>query len=85
MVFLGTDFGLKYVIADIEGEKDVVISFRDSYWKGVYDVSILGTHISNYEIKNTYPGFPRRIQEAVFLIRLKLKHTINRISKRNRL
>lgn len=84
MAFLGTDFGLKYVIADIDGE-EYTISFRETFWKGVHAVSVRGgKHIPTYEIKSTYPGFPRRILEAVLLIQFTLKQAIKRISKGNR-
>lgn len=82
MVFLGTDFGVKYVIADIDGE-EFTISFRESFWKGIYDVSIRGGKSTpTFKIKSTYPGFPQRILEAVLLTRLSLKQAINRKSKR---
>ncbi len=72
LVFLGTDFGLKYVMADIDGEQ-YTISFRKTFWKGIYNVSIRGgKHIPVNKVKSTYPGFLRRIQEAVLLIRIEL-------------
>lgn len=84
MVFFGTDFGLKYVIADIDGEQ-FTVSFRESFWKGIHDVSIRGgKHIPVFETKSTYPGFPRRILEAVLLIQLRLEQAVKRVSKRNR-
>ncbi len=84
MVLLGTDFGLKYVIVSIDGE-EYTISFRENYWKGIYDVSIRGgKHIPAYKVKSTSPGFLRKIQEVVLLIQIKLEQAINAISKRNR-
>ena len=91
LVFLGSDFGLKYVIADIEGE-EFTISFRESFLKGIYDVSIRygkrgpdGKLIPvPCEIKSTYPGFWRKIQEAVLLIRFNLEQAIKHRTNRNR-
>lgn len=75
---------MKYVIADIDGE-ECTISFRESFWKGIYDVSIRGgKHIPVYKIKSTYPGFPRRILEAVLLIRFNLEQAIKHRFKQNR-
>ncbi len=86
-MFLGTDFGLKYVIADIDGEQ-YTISFRETFWKGIYDVSIRGgKHIPVSKVKSTYPGFLRRIQEMVLLIWVQLtflKKAVKRRFKRNR-
>lgn len=80
--FLGTDFGIKYIIAEING-KEVLVSFRDSYWKGIHSASFRINGIKqNVKIKGAYPGFIRRIQEAVILIKLCLMHAVNRITKR---
>ena len=83
MRFFGTDFGLKYIIVEVD-EKEITVSFRDSFRKGVYDVSF---RINGCEyparVKSAYPGFIQRIQEVAFLARLTLKYAVNRISKRN--
>lgn len=83
MKIFGTDFKLKYVIAEIEG-KELLVSFYDTRWKGVHNVTF---RIDKQEVQSkiisTYPGFVQRIREAALIIRVQLKHTINRISKRN--
>lgn len=75
-----TDFSMKFVIAEIDG-KDILVQFYDTHRKGVYNASVF---VDGKEAKiiSTYPGFIRRIQEAVLLIKLELKYAIKRISKR---
>lgn len=83
MKLLGTDFGMKYIIAEIDG-KEVLVSFRDSYWRGVHSISFrINGRKHDVKIKGTYPGFIRRIQEAVILIKVCLMYAVNRITKRN--
>lgn len=82
MKILGTDFGLKYIIAEIDGN-EYTISFRDTFSKGIYDVSVYarGALIAT-EVKSAYPGLFRRIQEGALLFCVELKNFIDRISKR---
>ena len=87
MKFLGVDFAIKYISTEIDG-KDVMISFRDTRWKGVHDVHVYfspkdWSTMPKIKIKNTYPGFIGRTKETVFLIKMGLKHAINRVSKSN--
>lgn len=72
MKFLGTDFSRKHISAKI-GKEEVLISFYDSFWKGVHDVEIF-TKGAPAKVDGTYPGFVRRVQEAMLLIEIKLKH-----------
>lgn len=71
MKFLGTDFSRKHISARI-GEEEISISFYDSFWKGVHDVEIF-TKGAPVTVKGAYPGFFRRVQEAMLLIEIKLK------------
>lgn len=83
MKFFGTDFSMKYVIAEVEGN-EITVSFHDSFRKGIRDVSIrIDGEEKKVQIKSTYPGFVRRMQELMLLIRVRLKHAINSIAKRN--
>lgn len=76
-----TDFKQKYVIAEVNG-KEVMISFYDTFWKGIYNISVrINGEEKQITIKSTYPGFVRRIKEAVLLIKIELKHAIDRIAK----
>lgn len=84
MKFLGTDFKRKYIIAKINNE-DIIVSFYDSFWKGIYDIEIFtGKQKISVNIESAYPGFNRRMQEAALLVKMRLKHTVNRVSKRCR-
>ena len=83
MKILRTDFGLKYIIAEVEGQ-EITVSFRSNWRRGIYDVSIrINGNDCPTKIKSTYPGLVRRIREALLLIRLALKNAINRISERS--
>lgn len=83
MKFFGTDFSMKYVIAEVEGN-EITVSFHDSFRKGIRDVSFrIDGEEKKVQIKSTYPGFVRRMQELMLLIRVRLKHVINSIAKRN--
>lgn len=81
MKFLGTDFSRKYLIAEIDG-KEVTISFYGSFWKGIYGSAIwVDSREISIKIKSTYPGFIRRIQEAMLLLCIKLKYLANHITR----
>lgn len=83
MKLLGVDFSLKYVIAEVNGKK-ISISFYDTVWRGIHDVSLyVDGKKENIKIQSTYPGFIRKIQEVVLLVRLELEYLINRITKRS--
>lgn len=76
-----TDFKQKYVIAEVNG-KEVMISFYDTFWGGIHNISFrIDGKEKQITIKSTYPGFVRRIKEAVLLIKIELKHAIDRIAK----
>lgn len=86
MKFFGTDFGLKYIIAEVDG-KEILVSFYENRRKGIHNISF---RINKQErpavIKDAYPGFMRKIQEAWIIIRVqgyRLKQSINRIAKRD--
>lgn len=83
MKFLDTDFSLKYIVAEIDGKK-ISISFYDTFWKGIHDVSLYTDgKKEDIKIESTYPGFVRKIQEAILLVSLELEYLVNRITKRN--
>ena len=70
------------ILLEING-KEVLVSFRDSYWKGIHSASFRINGIKqNVKIKGAYPGFIRRIQEVVIIIKVCLMHAVNRITKR---
>ncbi len=81
MKLFGTDFKQKYVIAEVNG-KEVMISFYDTFWKGIHNISFrIDGEEKQITIKSTYPGFVRRIKEAVLLTKIELKHAIDRVPR----
>lgn len=75
---LKTDFGLKYIALDVD-RKEILIFFRYTYWKGIYDISVFIDGVEKeFKIKCTYPKFTRRILELVILIVMRLENLINR-------
>lgn len=71
------------MIAEVDG-KEVLVSFYESFWKGIYDISFwIDGKERKVEIKNSYPGFIQRIREAWMLVRLHLQYAVDAISKRN--
>lgn len=82
MKFLGTDFSMKYIIVELDG-REYILSFRETFIKGVYDVSlIVGGVTYHVKIKDAYPGVFRKAREGALLVRVKLENLINRISNR---
>lgn len=64
------DYSIKYIFFDLEGKK-YLISFRDTFSKGVYDVSVstrtggIGYGRTNAIIKECYPGFIERLKSRI--------------------
>lgn len=87
MKFLGTDFSLKYIIAEVDG-KEILVSFYENRRKGIHNISFrVDKREKPAVIKDAYPGFARKIKEAWLLIRVEfyqLKQSINRIAKSRR-
>lgn len=65
-----TDYSIKYIFFDLEGKK-YLISFRDTFFKGVHAVSVsTGTDGKGYGCENAiieecYPGFIERLKSRI--------------------
>lgn len=65
-----TDYRIKYIFFDLKGKK-YLISFRDTFFKGVYAVSVsTGTDGKGYGRENAiieecYPGFIERLKSRI--------------------
>lgn len=74
MKIMKTDFSLKYIIFKSE-DKEYIVQFRYSFFKGVYDVEIWtstnrkGRMGKEVIVEATYPNFKQRIVEAWILLR----------------
>lgn len=80
MQIFKTDLRMKYVIAEIDGRM-ITVSFYDTFWKGVHNVSVRAIEAEKIKIESTYPGFVQRFREVVLLIKVELENAVNRISK----
>lgn len=81
MKLFGVDFSKRYIIFKVD-DKDALVAFDESFFKGIHNVEVFIDHKpKQIELKNTYPRFNRRIQEAVLLTKIELKHMINCITK----
>lgn len=87
MKFLGTDFSLKYIIAEVDG-KEILVSFYENRRKGIHNISFrIDKQAKPAVIKDAYPGFARKMKEAWILMHVQyyqLKKLINRIAKSGR-
>ena len=82
MKLFGVDFNKRYVIFKVD-DVDMTVAFNESFAKGIHSVDVyIDCKPVHIEVRNTYPGFVKRIREAVPLIQGELKYAINRISKR---
>lgn len=77
MKVFGTDVSLKYIFFELDGQK-FSVSFRDSFFKGVYDVEIrTGTDGKGYGkttavVEAVYPNFRERMKEVCLRLPLRL-------------
>ena len=76
MKIKGIDMSAKYITFDLEG-KSYSICFKDSFLKGVYDISVWRSNtISNIlgkteaEIKTAYPPLLERIKRVAAMIKI---------------
>ncbi len=83
MKLFGVDFSKRYIIFKVD-DKDVLVAFDECFLKGIHNVEVSINHKpKQIELKNTYPGFSKKIHEAVLLAKVELKHMINCITKCN--
>lgn len=75
MYILDTDYGLKYIITEIDGV-EITVMFRYSLLRGVYNVDIFGKNVQSSKIKNTYPGIAEVIRDVVFTLGHRLVHLV---------
>ena len=75
MYILDTDYGLKYIITEINGE-EITVMFRYSLLRGVYNADIFGKNVQSFKIKNTYPGIAEVIRDAAFTLGHRLVHLV---------
>lgn len=65
-----TDYGIKYIFFDLEGKK-YLISFKDTFLKGIYGVSVsAGIDGKGYAqvdatIEECYPGICGRLKARI--------------------
>lgn len=73
MKIMKTDFSLKYIIFKSE-DKEYIVQFRYSFFKGVYDIEIWtstnrkGRMGKEVIVEATYPNFKQRMVEVWILL-----------------
>lgn len=74
---MGVDMSLKYIFFELDGKK-YLVSFKDTFFKGVHDVVIrIGTDGIGYGetqaiVEAAYPNFRERIKEVCLRLPLRL-------------
>lgn len=83
MKLFGVDFDKRYIIFKVD-DSDVLIAFDEAFSKGIHNVEVrVNGKEKVIEVESTYPGFIRRVREAVLITLVELKHAINSITNRS--
>lgn len=85
MKIFGVDVSIKYIFFELEGKK-YQVSFRDSFFRGVYDIEVRsgidgkGYAKTSAAVEAVYPNFRERMKE----IWLRLPKHLFRSHRRSR-
>lgn len=89
MKIMGVDMSLKYIFFELDGKK-YLVSFKDTFFKGVHDVVIrIGTDGIGYGetqaiVEAAYPNFKKRVREICLRLPLHFSKMCRQLQNRAR-